>query len=223
MDAPTRSRRGRLAARRRPRTGREASRARSGNSEYAASIGRVARRIRDELGLTLASVAQQAQISPGMLSRLETGRVSPSLETIVALAEVLGVRPALLLQDVGSPEDEAQHTPAGQGLEVVRRGTRHKHIYQLLAAPRGPHKQFEPFFVTLTDKSEVFPGFQHSGTEFLYILSGEMRYRHGKESYLLRQGDALTFRGDIAHGPERLIRMPIRMLSIIIYAGGASE
>jgi uncharacterized cupin superfamily protein len=55
------------------------------------------------------------------------------------------------------------------------------------------------------------------------MLSGEMRYRHGKESYHLREGDSLTFRGDIAHGPERLIKMPIRMLSIIIYASGASE
>ena len=211
-----------MSARSGTRVGHRGSPVPAGNSAYAASIGRVARRIRDELGLTLANVAQQAGISPGMLSRLETGRVSPSLETIVSLSEVLGVRPALLLQDVGSPEDEAQHTPAGQGLEVVRRGTRHKHAYQLLAAPRGPRKEFEPFFVTLTDKSEVFPGFQHPGTEFLYILSGEMRYRHGKESYLLKEGDALTFRGDIAHGPERLIKMPIRMLSIIIYASGAT-
>jgi transcriptional regulator with XRE-family HTH domain len=195
----------------------------AGSFDYAASIGRVARRIRDEHGLTLANVAQQARISPGMLSRLETGRVSPSLETIVALAEVLGIRPALLLQDIGSPESLAQHTPAGQGLEVVRRGTKRGHNYQLLAAPRGPRKEFEPYFVTMTDKSEVFPGFQHAGTEFIYMLSGEMRYRHGKESYLLKEGDSLTFRGEVAHGPERLIKMPIRMLSIIIYASGDSE
>jgi len=72
----------------------------TGSTDFAASIGIVARRIREQLGLTLASVAQRAQISPGMLSRLETGRVSPSLETIVALAEVLGIRPALLLQEM---------------------------------------------------------------------------------------------------------------------------
>jgi transcriptional regulator with XRE-family HTH domain len=222
MDDQTTKNRGRLTARRRSRAGRHGSRVPAGGSHHAASIGRVARRIRDELGLTLANVAQQAHISPGMLSRLETGRVSPSLDTIVVLAEVLGIRPALLLQDIGSPEEAAQHTPAGQGLEVVRRGTRRGHAYQLLAAPRGPHKEFEPFFVTLTDKSEVFPGFQHPGTEFIYILSGEMRYRHGKESYLLKEGDSLTFRGDIAHGPERLVKMPIRMLSIIVYASGAS-
>ena len=183
----------------------------------AASIGRVARRIREELGLTLATVAERARISPGMLSRLETGRVSPSLETIVALAEVLGVRPALLLQEVGDDEGGAQHVSHGQGLEVVRRGTKRGHTYHLLAAQRGPQKVFEPFLVTLTDRSEIFPGFQHAGTEFIHILSGEIRYRHGKESYLLKEGDSLTFRGDVAHGPERLVRVPIRMLSIIIY------
>src|SRR5579864_1244873 len=167
-------------------------------SGFAASIGRVARRIREELGLTLASIAQQARISPGMLSRLETGRVSPSLETIVALAEALGVRPALLLQEVGEEAGGAQHVPESQGLEVVRRGTKRGHTYHLLAAQRGPRKVFEPFLVTLTDKSEIFPGFQHAGTEFIHILSGEIRYRHGKSSYLLKAGDALTFRGDIA-------------------------
>jgi transcriptional regulator with XRE-family HTH domain len=222
MDEHTTKKRGRSGARRRHPPPRAPARPPAASLDCA-SIGRVARRIRDELGLTLASVAQQAGISPGMLSRLETGRVSPSLETLVALAEVLGIRPALLLQDVGSPESGAQHTPAGQGLEVVRRGTRRGHAYQLLAAPRGPRKEFEPYFVTMTDKSEVFPGFQHAGTEFIYMLSGEMRYRHGQESYLLRKGDSLTFRGDVAHGPERLVRMPIRMLSIIIYASGAAE
>jgi len=192
-------------------------------SEVSARIGHVARRIREELDLTLANVAQHAGISPGMLSRLETGHVNPSLETIVALAEALGVRPALLLQEVGEVEGGAQHVPEGGGLEVVRRGTKRGHTYHLLAAQRGPVKVFEPFLVTLTDKSEIFPGFQHAGTEFIYILSGEIRYRHGKSSYLLKAGDSLTFRGDVAHGPERLVKVPIRMLSIIIYGGAASE
>ena len=183
-------------------------------ADFAASIGRVARRIREDLGLTLANVAEQARISPGMLSRLET---------IVALAEVLGVRPALLLQEVGDDEGDAQHVPDGQGLEVVRRGTKRGHTYHLVAAQRGPRKVFEPFLVTLTDKSEIFPGFQHAGTEFIHILSGEIRYRHGKESFLLKEGDSLTFRGDVAHGPERLVKVPIRMLSVIIYGGGEHD
>jgi hypothetical protein len=40
---------------------------------------------------------------------------------------------------------------------------------------------------------------------------------------LLKEGDSLTFRGDVAHGPERLVKVPIRMLSIIIYGGPAPE
>jgi transcriptional regulator with XRE-family HTH domain len=177
----------------------------------------VARRVREGQGLTLTEVATTAGISAGMLSRLETGHVTPSLDTLVALAGALGVRPALLLQDVGADQEGAQRVPAGQGLEVVRRGTRRGHTYHLLAAQRGPRKTFEPFLVTLNDQSELFPGFQHPGTEFLYILSGSLTYRHGSHSYPLAPGDSLTFRGDVPHGTENLGRVPIRMLSVIIY------
>jgi transcriptional regulator with XRE-family HTH domain len=180
-------------------------------------LGAVARRVRKSQDLTLTDVAVSAGISAGMLSRLETGQVTPSLETLVALAGALGVRPALLLQQLGGDDEGAQRVPAGQGLEVVRRGTRRGHTYHLLAAQRGPRKSFEPFLVTLTDKSEVFPGFQHPGTEFIYLLAGSLTYRHGNHSYPLGPGDSLSFRGDVPHGPETLDKVPIRMLSIIVY------
>ena len=184
----------------------------------ATELGRVVRRLRDEHSLTLTDVASRADISPAMLSRLETGQTSPSLETLVSLAGALGVRPSLLLRDLGETDETAQHVKAGHGMEVVRRGTRRGHTYHLLAAQRGPRKVFEPFLVTLTDKSESFPGFEHPGTEFIYVLSGRIAYRHGRQTYQLEPGDSLTFRGDVPHGPERLIKVPIRMLSVIMYA-----
>jgi transcriptional regulator with XRE-family HTH domain len=183
----------------------------------ALDLGRTARRLRESQNLTLADVARLADISSAMLSRLETGRVSPSLETIVALSQALGVTPSVLMQRVGTDEGGAQLIRAGEGLETVRSGTRRGHTYHLLAAQRGPRKIFEPFLVTLNDRSEVFPGFQHPGIEFINLLSGVLHYRHGRHTYVLRPGDTLTFRGEIAHGPERLERVPIRMLSIIIY------
>jgi transcriptional regulator with XRE-family HTH domain len=187
----------------------------------ALELGRTARRLRESQNLTLADVAARADISSAMLSRLETGRVSPSLETLVALAQALGVTPSILMQSVGSDDAEgAQLIRAGEGLETVRSGTRRGHTYHLLAAQRGPRKVFEPFLVTLNDRSEVFPGFQHPGVEFLHMLSGILHYRHGRHSYVLKQGDTLTFRGDVAHGPERLERVPVRLLSLIIYTGG---
>ena len=185
----------------------------------AVDLGRTARRLREGQNLTLADVAGRAHISSAMLSRLETGRVSPSLETIVALSQALGVTASVLMQRVGAADDGAQLIRAGEGLETVRSGTRRGHTYHLLAAQRGPRKVFEPFLVTLNDRSEVFPGFQHPGIEFIHMLSGVLHYRHGRHSYVLKPGDTLTFRGDVAHGPERLEKVPIRMLSVIVYAG----
>jgi quercetin dioxygenase-like cupin family protein len=49
------------------------------------------------------------------------------------------------------------------------------------------------------------------------MLKGRIEYRHGQQTYLLEPGDALSFRGDIPHGPERLLELPIHFLSIIIY------
>ena len=193
------------------------------SQELQRHIGATLRRSRLAQNLVIAEVAKLANISGGMLSKLENGQSAASLDTLANLSRALGVSLGTLFQGFPPEEGGAQLVRRGQGMEVVRRGTKKGHTYHLLAAERGPRRLFEPFLVTLTDKSEVFPGFQHAGTEFIYMLAGEMRYRHGKESYLLKEGDSLTFRGDIAHGPERLIKMPIRMLSIIIYANGASD
>jgi DNA-binding XRE family transcriptional regulator len=182
-------------------------------------VGATVRRLRAAQGLTLAELAGSAAISPAMLSRLEHGDVSPSLETLVALADALGTTCAALLRDQEANASDAQLVRKGEGLEVVRRGTRRGHTYHLLASDRGPRKAFEPFLVTLTDKSEVFPEFEHAGQEFIHVLEGSLRYRHGTEIYQLKPGDTLTFRGDVPHGPDKLLKTPIRMLSVIIYSG----
>jgi DNA-binding XRE family transcriptional regulator/mannose-6-phosphate isomerase-like protein (cupin superfamily) len=192
-------------------------------SSVAFQVGRNVRRLRQERGITLSELAGSAGISLAMLSRLEKGDVSPSLETLAALAEALGTGPASLLKVEVAQQSDAQLVPRGEGLEVVRRGTRRGHTYHLLASDRGPKRVFEPYLVTLTSKSEVFPEFDHPGVEFIHILEGSLRYRHGPESYLLKPGDSLTFRGDVPHGPDKLLKLPVRMLSIIIYGGGEAD
>jgi transcriptional regulator with XRE-family HTH domain len=186
-------------------------------SSLAASVGASIRQLRTAQGLTLADVAARADISQAMLSRVETGAVSPSLETVAALAAALGADLPALFRGMETQASDAQLVRKGEGLEVVRRGTKRGHTYHLLASDRGPRKAFEPFLVTLTDKSEIFPEFQHPGTEFIHMLEGSLRYRHGSENYLLKPGDTLTFSGNVPHGPQTLLRLPIRFLSIIIY------
>ena len=191
-------------------------------ASLAATIGSALRNLRASQGLTLADVAERAQISQAMLSRVETGAVSPSLDTLAALAAALGADLASLFKKVDTRPSDAQLVKRGEGLEVVRRGTKRGHTYHLLASDRGPRKTFEPFLVTLTNKSEIFPDFEHPGTELIHMLEGSLRYRHGSESYLLKPGDTLTFSGEIPHGPQTLIKLPIRFLSIIIYGAPTS-
>jgi transcriptional regulator with XRE-family HTH domain len=196
---------------------------RSGGRDVGRHVGQTVRKLRLEQHLTISEIARNAGISSGMLSKIENGQTSASLDTLVNLADALGVTLASLFAGFSSQEGGAQHVKRGQGPEVVRRGTRRGHTYHLLAIERGPHRVFEPFLVTLTRKSEIFPGFEHPGIEFIYMLEGRLRYRHGKASYLLAPGDALTFEGKVPHGPEKLIKLPIRMLAVIIYAGEAAR
>ncbi|XHX79613.1 MAG: helix-turn-helix domain-containing protein [Stenomitos frigidus ULC029] len=181
-------------------------------------VGNTIRDLRQRHGLTIADVAEQIGISRGMLSKIENAQTATSLETLAKLASALGVSLATLFRNYNIPAGSAQLVKQGEGMEVVRRGTKRGHTYHLLAYDQGPTKLFEPFLITMDDASEVFPTFEHPGTEFIYMLEGAIEYRHGQSTYLLEPGDSLTFRGDIPHGPEKLITLPIRFLAIIYYS-----
>lgn len=180
-------------------------------------LGHTIRQLRQEHGLTIAEVSQLAGISRGMLSKIENGLASTSLDTLEQLANSLGVTLSRLFRDYNAPTGGAQFVKHGQGMEVVRRGTRCGHTYQLLAYDQGPQKIFEPFLISLEEQNEEFPPFEHPGTEFIYMLEGIVEYSVGGESFVLEPGDSLTFRGELPHRPEKLIQMPIRFLAIIHY------
>jgi transcriptional regulator with XRE-family HTH domain len=167
-------------------------------------------------GFTVAELATRAGISKAMLSKIENAHTSCSLTTVARLARALDVPETALFRGADT-EREAVHTPAGAGARITARGTRVGHDYTLLGALRGPHKRMEAHLVTLTERSEVFPLFQHPGTELLYMLEGEMVYGHGEASYPMRPGDALQLDGEAAHGPQELVSLPIRFLSVVAY------
>jgi transcriptional regulator with XRE-family HTH domain len=185
------------------------------------SIGAAVRELRQKLGLTLAQVSEQTGISRGMLSKIETGQTSAGMDSLARIARALGVTMGLLFNKYDDTSVGAQHVKKGQGMEVVRRGTRSGHTYHLLAYDQGPVKLFEPFLITMDDDSQRYPTFQHPGTEFLYILEGKLEYRCGQHAYLLEPGDALSFLGSVPHGPERMVKFPIKFLSIIVYPQAA--
>ena len=186
-------------------------------------LGNAIRDLRQRHGLTIAEVADRAGISRGMLSKIENAQTATSLDTLNRLAQALGASLSALFRSYDVPDGNAQLVKKGEGMEVVRRGTKRGHTYHLLAYDQGPTKLFEPFLITIDSPDATFPVFEHPGTEFLYMLEGRMEYRHGQHTYLLTPGDALTFRGEVPHGPEKLIELPIRFLATIVYPTPVSQ
>jgi transcriptional regulator with XRE-family HTH domain len=179
------------------------------------AIGRQVRAFRQQLDMTVVELAKLAGMSRGMVSKIENGQTSPSLATLSALATALNVPVTSLFRKYEEQRD-ATFVKAGEGLLIERRGTRAGHQYQLLGHTVHKPVSVEPYLITLSEKSEVFPLFQHSGVEFIYVLDGEMIYRHGGRTYRLGPGDSLFFDSEAAHGPEELLGLPIRMLSVIV-------
>ncbi|MCP5072442.1 MAG: helix-turn-helix domain-containing protein [Rhodobacteraceae bacterium] len=186
------------------------------------AIGRAVRSFRKQQGLTVAELATKTGLSVGMLSKIENGNTSPSLTSLQTLANALSV-PLTAFFHQFEERREAVHTKAGEGVEKERAGTRAGHQYNLLGhiGANTSGVIVEPYLITLTDKSDVFPAFQHAGIETIYMLEGEVGYRHGDEIYDLKPGDTLHFDADTPHGPERLTTLPCRYLSVISYPSTA--
>ena len=181
------------------------------------SIGRQVRKMRTAKNLTAADLSKASQVSVAMISKIENGQTSASLATLQRLADALSTTVTSLFSQYEEVRD-VSFVRAGEGLEIERRGTRAGHHYRLLGHGVRGEVDVEPYLVTLTDSSDVFPWFQHGGVEFLHVLEGEMDYRHGEQVYALGPGDSLFFDPQSAHGPDRLKTFPIRFLAVIAYA-----
>ncbi len=144
---------------------------RENNLEIA--IGRAVRDERKKLNITIADLGSATGISPGMLSKIENGNTSPSLGTLQSLSKALGVPLTAFFRGYEEPRT-ATFVKAGQGLSIERRGTRAGHQYSLLGHVDNNRTgvSVEPYLITLTTESDVFPTFQHDGMEFLYMLEG---------------------------------------------------
>jgi transcriptional regulator with XRE-family HTH domain len=188
----------------------------NGSRYLEESIGREVKRHREKLGLTISELANAANMSAGMLSKIENGATSPSLGSLQALSLALQLPLTSLFKGYEEFRD-ATFVKAGKGLTIERRGTRAGHQYQLLGhSPHGP-VMVEPYLITLTKETDTFPAFQHPGVEFLYMLEGNVVYRHGEQTYDMHPGDALFFDAEAPHGPEELRKLPARYISVISY------
>ncbi len=181
------------------------------------AIGVQVRQLRRRVGITVSELATAAGLSGGMLSKIENGQISPSLASLQALATALNV-PITTFFSTFEEKRDCSFVKAGTGVVIERRGSKSGHQYSLLGHALGGDVVMEPYLITLSKDAVPYPAFQHEGTEFIYMLAGEVLYRHGEQSYHLTPGDALLFDSAAPHGPEKLLVKPMTYLSIITYA-----
>jgi transcriptional regulator with XRE-family HTH domain len=179
-------------------------------------IGAEVRRLRKSFDLTVSELGVASGISTGMLSKIENGSISPSLSTLSSLAKALNVPISSLFRETGEQRD-CSFVKSGTGVRIERRGTKAGHMYDLLGHSLGGEVTVEPYLITLKADAEPYIDFRHAGVEFIYMLTGKVRYRHADRSYVLEPGDAMFFDAAGRHGPEELIKAPMTYLSIIIY------
>jgi len=190
--------------------------ARAAGNLQAELGGVIAERVREfrlRYGWTVGQLAAHSGLSKGMLSKIENAQSSPSLSTLARLSEALSVPVTAFFRGL-SEEEDVLHVKAGTGLDIQHKGSGPGHRYQLLGNMRAPHDSLEPMLVTLTERSEVFPLYQHAGTELIFMISGKMEYCYGAARLLLEPGDALQFVGEVMHGPGELVVLPIQFLAV---------
>ncbi|WP_111734095.1 helix-turn-helix domain-containing protein [Roseovarius amoyensis] len=161
-------------------------------------IGRKLRRLRRARDLTLSAVALEAGCSESMISKIETGRVMPSLTIMRGLTAALGVNVTAMFED-GDPQSI-----------VSKRGSRPRLSHDTLRV--GDGIILESLIAQSNETSLqanihiVLPGgasdgtIAHLGEEVGYVLEGELELTVGSESFLLAPGDSFHFNSNLSHG-----------------------
>ncbi len=166
-------------------------------SDVRCHIGEKIREVRERKGITLKSVAQAIGVSESLLSQIERNRVSPSLDTLISIADVLEIDLDYLFKDFKRDKD----------LCLVHRGGGKRLVLQTAVyeacAPHSLHPgadSVEVVFIDLPPRGEKGnPEYGHPGTETGIILSGEGALSYGSKTYTLTRGDSVSFASDMPH------------------------
>ncbi|MBN1910207.1 MAG: cupin domain-containing protein [Pirellulales bacterium] len=177
------------------------------------TIGANIRRRREEAGISLTELAGRAALTKGALSKIETGKGSPAISTVLRIAEALECP----LSELFAEAEQALpyvFTPRGQGQIITRDGTRFGYSYEALALAMHD-KTAEPFLLTIRpgDPSGTF---HHAGEEFIHMLSGRMEFTVGEKKLRLQRGDSLYFDSSQPHTTRILGNRPATFLCLFI-------
>jgi transcriptional regulator with XRE-family HTH domain len=158
------------------------------------NVGRQLRNLRAELGLSLRQLSEKVGVSPSTLQKIENNQISPTLSTMLKIAEGLDKDLQYFLESPPERTDVV-FCPQGQrrridppdvkfSIELLTEGLFDQRLSALLVRvpPRG--RRSHP---------------RHHGEELQHCLQGTVATTiHGKH-YRLRPGDTLHFKSDLPH------------------------
>jgi len=179
-------------------------------TEAPADPGSALRALREQRGLTIASLARQVGISAAAISQIESGAVQPSVMTLRKLAAALGVPVFRFFL----PADTAAASVVRRGerktLGLARTGAR----YELLTP--SLQGRLEVMEITMDPGQASAPErISHPGEECLVIISGCGQLELGDDVIDMQAGDAATFQASLPHRLCNTAPSPLSALSCI--------
>ena len=153
-----------------------------------AAIGHRIRKARTERGMTLQAIAAASGLSPSMLSLVERGRASPSIGSLIVIANALGITMSELVSTAEAREDRlvvrADEAPiVATAKHVVRRLLREDRERGVSVALN----EYEPH----TGSTER--PIAHEGFEYGFILEGQLTVEVDGTSHQLGTGDLIAY------------------------------
>ena len=176
-------------------------------------FGEKLRQVREHKGYTLKVVAQQAGVSESLVSQIERNHVSPAIDTLLALADVLDINLEFLF------EEYRKERP----VKIIRSNERptlneEEIIYEEISKPEDADKQnsFESYMVRIPAKSHTHRGsYGHIGKEMGYILHGKAKLVYENKEYILEEGDSATFSSGVPHTLENIGEDELKAIWIV--------
>ncbi|WP_268902916.1 helix-turn-helix domain-containing protein [Bordetella pseudohinzii] len=183
-------------------------------SSVAAQLGPQIRSLRMASGISAAALGRTSGVSRSMLSRIEHGLASPSIEALERISQALNVPMSRFFTDQEKRTD-CSYVPAGKGLRIEREGVIRGYSYELIGHQLSGNMFVEPYKVVLESEAEPYTTFQHPGIKLIYILSGRLQYQYGRRSMDLGPGDTLLFDATALHGVVSIVEKPVSYLSVV--------
>lgn len=171
------------------------------------------REVRERKGLTLRAVAEQAGLSESLISQVERNRVSPAIDTLLKLADILDIDLDYLFRDF-KRERSVNMVRAAERSRTSARGVVYERLSHTVSEDTA--HEIEAYLITVSPGAKSSSEeYGHPGRELGVIIHGRGELAVGTRTYKLAEGDSISFPADTPHGLTNTGKRPLVALWVI--------